>query len=104
MLWGLGTVLATAVTVFVLLALAARADSLRPPWRWFFRFALFFLSPAVGLLFAATFYGLLTLPPADSRTLEFVSPDKLTATLPTALGIAALIVAWKPRVKVDGPA
>ena len=103
-LWGLGTVLATAATVAALLALSAGVSSLLAPWRWLLGFAVFLLSPVIGFLFGTLFYALLTLPTADEFGPIVVSPGRLSATLPAVLGIAALLAVGRPRAKSEGPA
>jgi hypothetical protein len=103
-LWSAGTVLATAATVVILLLLSAGASSLPAPWRWSLGFSVFVLSPLVGLLLTASFYSLFTLPPADGLSAAFITPGKLTASLPTTLGIVALIAFGKPRAVRNGPA
>ena len=103
-LWGFSTVLATAATVAVLLALSAGVSCLPATRRWPIGFDVFLLSPVICLSFVAFFYGLVTLPPADELAPIVVSPGKLSATLPTALGIAALLAVGGPRARSDGPA
>ena len=103
-LWSVGTVLATAATVVILLVLSAGAASLRAPWRGSLGFSVFLPSPVVGLLLTATFNSLFTLQPADDLSAVFITPGKLIASLPTTLGIVALIAFGRPRPIRNGPA
>ena len=103
-LWAVGTVLATAVTVVVLLVLAARANSVPSPWCSALRFGVLAVSPFVGLLLSVVLHSLFTLPHADTLTAVYITPSKLHVTLPAALGLGALIGFGRTRRPLNGPA
>ena len=103
-LWAVSTVLATAVTVVVLLGLAASASALSSPWRSGLGFGVFVVSPFVGLFFSFVFHSILTLPPTAALTAVYITPSRLSVTLPAALGLGALIFFGRARPILNGPA